>query len=269
MSFRCVSEDIYKLDIPCGDGYTSVFAFHNGGKWILADAGMSADDVDRCILPAAKERDIAPEWLVCSHLHDDHYGGFARLSELFPTAKAASFGNEGIPGLRTKYRLTDGEQLLDRYTVLSLGGHTAESIGIFDNRKRVLVAFDSLQLFGIGAYGTNIQSPGEYAKTLDRVSALQADGIIASHDYVPCGAEAFGREAADTFIDECRRAVKLITDTIFTVVDTAELSSAQPKEAATQAAERVAAVYNAENKHLPLISSWTVQNFLTDLLKLK
>ncbi len=265
MLFRCVAEDIYKLDFTCGDGYTSVFAFHNSGRWILADSGSTVADADNCIIPAVKALCFVPECLICSHLHDDHYGGFRRLCEVFPFAQTASYGAEEVPGVKNRYRLTDGELYLDRYRIVALGGHTDESVGIYDIKNNILVSFDGLQLFGIGAYGTNIKDFAAYIKTLEKVSAMNLDGIVASHAYEPYGAEAFGKKRVENYLNGCRDAVKLIVDIIYNIIDIEHLQD-YPAELIAEAAKEAAKAYRSEHKNLPVISEWTFQNAITGLL---
>ena len=265
MFFKCVADDIYKLDVPCGDGYTSVFAFNNGDAWMLADSGMSDVDVDSFIMPAVNKLKFVPEWMICSHLHDDHYGGFRRLSTIFPSSRVASYGRDEVPGVKAKYSLSDGEVFLNRYKAILLTGHTDESIGILDIKNNILIAFDCLQLYGIGDYGTNIKSLDDYIKTLEKVSAMNLEGIIASHDYELYGAAAFGRKTVDEYVSGCYNAIKLIIDTVYHTIDIEYLQK-KPKEYIEKAAKKTAKVYHAENKNLPIVSDWTFQNVIMDLL---
>lgn len=91
MRFEPISDGIYKLNIPFEDGFTSVFAFENGGQWMLMDFGATDSDVNEYIIPSINELGFEPTCLLCSHTHSDHFGGLKRAVEVYSSAKLYAF----------------------------------------------------------------------------------------------------------------------------------------------------------------------------------
>lgn len=251
MKFEEVSKDIFKMNIPFEDGFTSVFVLVNNGRCFLLDAAATDDDSKNYIIPSLNECGFSPEYIVCSHLHPDHFGGIQLLADTFRSAKISVFDKNYTLGDKEIFYLSDGDVLLDRYKILSLKGHTGDSIGILDLNCGVLLTADALQLYGSGRYGTGLELPGEYIKTLESVKNLNLSGLIASHEYEPLGSTAFGTDEINKYIDTCREALDLIVKTVN------DNPSAAPAE--------IAEIYNQTYPTLPTINGWTVENILKDL----
>lgn len=251
MKFEKVSENIYKMNIPFEDGFTSVFVLEENGKYLLMDAAATDDDSKNYIIPALKEYGFLPEYIICSHLHPDHFGGIGLLADTFTDAKISVYEQNYTLGKRKIHRLSDSEILLTRYKILCLKGHTEDSIGILDLKTNVLITADALQLYGSGRYGTGLAVPGEYIKTLEKVKSLSLNGLIASHEYEPLGSTAIGTDEINKYVDTCREALDLIVKTIN------ENKSSSPEE--------IASIYNSEYPALPTIDGWTVTNVIRDL----
>lgn len=247
MLFNKIRESIYKLNIPFEDGFTSVFALENDGRYILVDFAASDYDSDRYIIPAIKELNFTPEYLLCTHIHNDHCGGINHLAEEYKNAKIMAFSEDFKVENRKVHLLSDGEVLLERYEILNLKGHTNDSAGILDTKQGILLCADSLQGKGIGRYGTNIENPEGYINTLKRVSELDLNGIIASHDYEPCGSTAFGKTAVSDYIAASAEELDYITSII--------------KSHPTADAEEIAAICNSV-KSRPRISPWCTHNII-------
>lgn len=251
MGFEKIAEDIFKLNIPYEDGFTCVFAL-NGGK-IIVDSGACKDDVTKYIVPSITEMNFSPEYLICSHMHPDHCGGMDELARTFKNAYAAAYSPDFAPDSKKVLYLSDGEILFERYKIITLKGHTGDSVGILDMKTNFLLGADAFQLFGIGRYGTGLELPGEYVKMLEKVKSLNVSAIISSHDYEPCGCNAFGKDEVKNYISVCFDALKLLEDTIF--------------ENPEKTAEELALIYNTTHKNLPLLSSWTFQNVINYLFQ--
>lgn len=251
MEFKEIKKDIYKLNIPFEDGFTSVFALKNGDRWLLLDAASTDDDGKNHILPALKKMEIYPEYIIGSHLHEDHFGGIKILADTFSKALVSVFSESFVMEGKNIHYLKDNELLLDRYKILLLMGHTEDSIGILDTKSNILVSTDCLQLYGIGIYGTGLALAGEYIKTLEKLRKLNLEGIITSHDYYPLGSTAFGGDMVAKYLDTCADALNLIIKTI------EENTSSTPDE--------IANIYNSSYPELPLISGWTVENVINYL----
>lgn len=251
MKFEKVSDNIYKMNIPFEDGFTSVFVLEENGKYLLLDAAATDDDSRNYIIPALEKLGISPEYIICSHLHPDHFGGIRLLADTYTGAKISVYDkNYTLTGKEIHF-LSDGELFLERYKIICLKGHTDDSVGILDLKTNVLLTADAMQLYGSGRYGTGLALPGEYIKTLEKAKSLNLHGLIASHEYEPLGSTAFGADEINKYIDTCREALDLIVKTI------TDNPSAAP--------EKIAEIYNSTYPVLPTISGWTVENVIRDL----
>ena len=84
--FEPVIGNLKLLKIPFGTDWTGVVLVDDEKK-ILIDSGALDSDVDNVLIPALKEEgytlhDI--DYLVNTHSHGDHIGGYARIRELAP-----------------------------------------------------------------------------------------------------------------------------------------------------------------------------------------
>lgn len=252
MSFTEVSKDIFKLSIPFEDGFTSVFVLQNKGRQILMDFAACEEDGRDLIIPALKARGFYPDYMVCTHIHIDHAGSIRTLSEEFPQAELIMFSQSFTLYGKTIHRPADGDLLLNRYRILSLGGHTNDSAGILDTETNILLCSDCLQGDGSGRYGTNIENTAAYIATLKKISDLDLDGIIASHTYEPVGDCAFGKDNVKLYINASKTALDRIIDTI--------------KSSPSASAEELADMYNTSHGGISIVSGWTFKNVL-DYLK--
>lgn len=249
MKFEKISNDIYKLNIPFEDGFTCIFALNHGK--IIMDSGACDSDAENYIIPAIEEMGFTPEYFICSHMHSDHCGGFDVLAKKFHSECFAAFSHDFTPHCKNLHYLSDGELLPDGYKILSLKGHTLDSIGILDTKTNILVAADAFQLFGIGRYGTNIDTVSGYIETLNKTKNLKLSALISSHDYVPCGCNAFGNDNVEKYISVCFDALTLIENTIL------ENTEKNPQQ--------LADTFNETHKDLPILSGWTFQNVINYL----
>lgn len=248
MKFEELKKGIYRLKVPFENIYTSVFALENNGHYIIFDSASSDDDSYNYIIPAIEDMGFFPEYLICSHMHSDHAGGINALSKKFPNATVAAFSHQLKPNVKESYHLTDGEILLDRYQILNLKGHSEDSAGILDIDKNILISADCLQLYGITKYGTGVEIPVEYMRTIDRVRKIGLNGLITSHEYAPLGSLAFGNKAVTEYLDTCEDAVNLLVNTI--------------KQNPSSSAEELVKIYASEHKELPTVNTWVFSNMM-------
>ncbi len=174
--FEFLDDGIYRLCVPFGNIYTSVFAISNGEKWIICDTATTVFDVKNHILPALRTLGATPDYILVSHSHSDHCGGLPALLTAFPNA----------------VHITNPTVLLNRFEVISLKGHTEDSLAILDMKTRTLLSFDCLQQCGIDKYRDGITDKTEYLKSIDKVKRMDLKQIIFSHDYDPCGYRVSG-----------------------------------------------------------------------------
>lgn len=242
MPFTEIYRDIWRLTIPYADGFTNVFLLRSGAASILVDAAACEADVKNDILPALKDLGVRPQYLVCTHRHEDHCGGMAALGQALDDAEILSFsGDLGNGG-----RIGEGEILLDRFKIIELPGHTDDSIGIFDRQSGVLLTGDSLQQDGISWMGLNLVDAAAYAATVEKLRAMQPHALIASHEFEPHGAIVIGHDQVNACFDTCLASLREMM---------ADLTTYLPCTV-DEAIER----YNSSHKRK--IGDWSMPNFL-------
>ena len=200
MSLIQIAEGLFLLKIPFQELYTSVFFVVGKDGLAIVDCATTSDDVDRYILPVLKSMKKSATHLLLTHSHGDHAGGAPRLLEQLPDLMCFAYEDMNLPRF---HRLMDGEILLDRLQVVSLLGHTDRSVGYFDRSTNTLISGDCLQLAGVGKYINGIRYPELYLQSIEKLKEMRLDRIIASHDYVPLGSLAEGKEAVAQYLDTC------------------------------------------------------------------
>lgn len=191
MGFECVESGIYRLTVPFEDLYTSVFALREGENWLLCDTACNDFDVENYILPALKDLGAEPKYILCSHSHSDHAGGLFSVIKAFLKAKI----------------ILKPTVLSDRFEVLSLKGHTDDSLAVFDRKTKTLLSFDCLQQRGIGKYRNGIFERKEYLKTIEKVRKMNIEKIIFSHNYDPCGYIVKGKAEIEKVLKICEENI--------------------------------------------------------------
>ena len=211
-NLTAVTPYIHRITIPYKDIYTSVFIIQTDCGTVLFDTATLPEEMDAYVLPALDALGIPHDQLTCvviSHNHRDHGGGLARICQLFPgitVAAGSDLCGERIPGYPVRV-VTDGEILLGPLTIVSIPGHTADSIGILDTRTKTLLPGDSLQLYGIygsGTWGACIRLPAQHMAALDKLEKMNINTLVMSHDYHPVGWLAQGKEQVQLAIQSCR-----------------------------------------------------------------
>ncbi|MBO5480692.1 MAG: MBL fold metallo-hydrolase [Clostridia bacterium] len=190
MSFEKEIGEIYRLKVPFDDLYTSVFLIQTESANVLVDSATTPQDVEVYILPALRERGIAPDYLLLTHNHGDHAGGKDRILQAYPGVKLIL---EGVNGL----------------IVYELKGHTLDSIGVLDERSGTLISGDGLQGYGVGKYRCSLVSREEYIKTIEKIRQdKRIENILFSHAYEPWKKSgAFGRKAIEKILDDCKKEI--------------------------------------------------------------
>ena len=206
MKFEEIAKGIFRLKVPFEDLYTAVFAVIHQNRIALIDTATTDFDVDTYILPALKELTEREggelRYLLLTHRHSDHAGGVRRLAEHFPKVPICSFEEMNVSCF---HRLTDGELLMNRLRVVHLPGHNAYSVGYLDEANRLLLSGDCLQLRGVGKYTHGIRDREAYLVSVARLERMELSAIVASHEYVPLGSIAEGKEAVAQYLAECKR----------------------------------------------------------------
>jgi len=213
-----INEHIHKILLPYKDIFTSVFTVSTPNGVVLFDAASYEEDAENYILPMLETLKISKadlKYIFISHNHGDHAGALAALLKHFPDVTVLSRSKslcEKYPGFKV-YAPKDGEAVLGDLKVVTIPGHTEDSMALYDTRTNTLITGDSLQVYGVfgsGDWGANIGFPVEYLKAVDKVRKLNVAEIYAAHDYHPYGCSACGTAEVNKMLDGCVEALEKI-----------------------------------------------------------
>ena len=240
-----INDKVTRIRVPFDNIYTSVFVVAADTGTAVLDCATTESDVTEYIMPALDELGASPSLILASHFHGDHIGGLPYLAARFPDAEIAVFDPSRVKGCSEKHihAVKDGEILLGCLRVLSLPGHSPDSIAVLDERSGTLFSFDCLQAFGIGRYGTGIANVADYLDSIEKTSSESMEFLVASHEYIPSGSTAMGREAIGQYLDHCRDAVQQLC----------EFAERSPDLSAEELAEHFKLAY----PDLPTVSRFT------------
>ena len=145
---------ISRLVLPFKDIFTTVFVVETEEGVLIFDTGTYPEDVTYRFLPFLEEKGIAlssVKSIFISHSHGDHAGGLATLAPQVPNATIYTRSKkltEEFPEQARKPE--DGDRILGVLQVVTITGHSRDSMGLLDTRTKTLLSGDSLQLYGIG-----------------------------------------------------------------------------------------------------------------------
>ena len=203
MKIDHICPNLYRIQIPFEDIYTSVYVVRTQKSTAIIDSGADASDTDQCILPALQQLGIAPEdvrFLLLTHAHGDHAGGLNRLAAHFPQALIYASFPIDLPRYNP---LHDNEILMQDLRVISLPGHVDHSVGFLHLPSGTLLSGDCLQLKGIGKYRKNIADRDAYENSVHKLLNMNLNRIIAAHEFDPLGSVADGRQAVRLYLEKC------------------------------------------------------------------
>lgn len=228
--FVSMVPNVYRLTVTFPGDWTGV-TLVTGTENTLIDSGGCAETVDSEIVPALKELGLSLDdirWLALTHIHGDHVGGCARIRELAPAIKVATFYESStrlqdplayskairsrfpsyspeapavLNGVIPNLLLKDGETF-GSLRLLHTPGHDTDSCCFLDERTNTLITGDSLQLNGTRSQGCALLMNAEnYEGTLQRLLQTRIRNIVCGHYYLPLGSEAIGEDASKRFLE--------------------------------------------------------------------
>ena len=200
--------------------------------------------MDDCLVPALHREGLSLsdiDWLLNTHCHGDHVGGHARIREMVSVPVATFSGSRDklldpllysrriravfprysppapadLRGVTPDRLLIDGEYIAGRLRLIHTPGHDTDTVCWYDEPTSTLLSGDSLQ-----ANGTTLQGIGlimdllGYRESLKKLADMPIENIVAGHPYLPCGASALGRKAAERYLNTCIELVDFYDDFI-------------------------------------------------------
>jgi len=255
-----ISDTLWRLAIPYKDIYTTVYVLRGEHGVILFDTADAQRDVEEDILPVLEEIGVKAEelnFVFISHNHRDHAGGLSWVMEHYPKACILSRSAD----LQEKYAdfsfhmPEDGELIADQFRVVTIPGHTRDSMALLDIKTKTLVTGDCLQLYGIFGstdWACAIYVPELHRPAVEKVRGLDVACIYTAHDYHPYGFCYQGREAVEKALDACIEPLEEIKKII---VDNPDRDDAAVRQTYNDRGNRptvnlrvIAAVRNAVNE---------------------
>lgn len=82
-----INENLYRLEIPYKDIYTTVYLIKTDEGFLLFDAASYDEDIDNYIVPFLNEYNVTGEtlkYVFISHDHIDHSGGLKAFMKKYP-----------------------------------------------------------------------------------------------------------------------------------------------------------------------------------------
>lgn len=201
---RKLSDEIFKLEVPFENIYTAVFFVKTKNGFTIIDTADKASDAENYILPAMKELGIGEDSvtaILLTHTHGDHVGGAAFLVERCKNAYVYGFSKPWNLSETDKFiTLSDGDIIDESIKAVELKGHDLSNGGFLHIPSKTLISGDSIQLYGLYAYGLLIRYPKLYLESLKKLSVMEIENIFASHNNVPLGACAIGKKASKEYL---------------------------------------------------------------------
>lgn len=233
IAFEQITGDIKLLKVPFGDSWTGVVLI-DGKKKILIDSGALDRDVDDVLVPALQKEGYALgdiDYLVNTHSHGDHIGGFFRIRELAPDIRvvaahtdwknvedpaALAIKTRGkypafsptpqsyLKGVKVDRVLEEGEVLADTLRLIETPGHDLGSVCWLHLPTKTLITGDSLQGNGTPSQGIGFYKDlNLYRYSLSKLLGMEIEACLCGHDYDKLGYLIQGKEAVQKALKSC------------------------------------------------------------------
>ena len=238
-TFEPIIGNLKLLRVPFGTSWTGVILVDDDKK-ILIDSGALASDVDNVILPALQELGYTLEsidYLVNTHSHGDHIGGYSRILELAPeitvvaaSTDAANVENPAALAIRTRGKypavsptpqsylkgvsvdriLHNGEDLDGILTLMETPGHDGGCVCWVDQKTKTAITGDSLQGNGTDSQGIGFyQDLDAYRASVRKLLNGDVENLLCGHDYDKLGYLICGKDAVARALQGCLALTEL------------------------------------------------------------
>ncbi len=233
ITFKHIVGHIKLLKVPFGTSWTGIMLIDDEKK-ILIDSGALPRDVDEVLVPALKGEGYTlsdMDYLVNTHCHGDHIGGYARIKELAPGIQVVAaypdkknVENPAALAVKTRGKypavsptpqsylqgvsvdrvLDDGETLDDILMVIETPGHDYGCVCWYDLKTKTVITGDSLQGNGTDAQGIGFyKDVNLYRYSVNKLSDMDIEHILCGHDYDRLGYWIDGKEAVKHALGVC------------------------------------------------------------------
>lgn len=237
--FEPIIGNLKLLRVPFGTSWTGVILVDDEKK-ILIDTGALSSDVDDVIVPALEAlgytlSDI--DYLVNTHSHGDHIGGYSRVRELAPELAVVASSTDAqnvenpaalairtrgkypavsptpqsyLKGVRVDRILKDGEDLDGILTLIETPGHDGGCVCWYDKKTKTAITGDSLQGNGTDSQGIGFyQDLDVYRNSVQKLLDSDVENLLCGHDYDKLGYLILGKEAVNRALGECLAMTEL------------------------------------------------------------
>lgn len=204
------------------DSHMYVIGTLEAADFTLVDCGLmemgshKVEEIEQAGIPLTMIKRI-----IMTHTHMDHIGCLPEILEAVPQAEVwihqaeATFlergdcrivyGNQMFESvIRSQYKIPEGfftievhrkiegeEELLlggIPFRILHLPGHSAGSIGLYNEKHRLFISGDTIYADGaIGRYDLVSADPGQLKHSLERIASLRVDILLPCHNRIVKG----------------------------------------------------------------------------------
>lgn len=242
------TDDIIRINLESGIFKTCVFLVKNADDYTIIDCGLNKITTKEQLLPALKRLQIplaSIKTLLISHTHDDHVGGLPSLLPFIPQAQIFACRKHTE---NTNF-LSDGLRI-EALQAVHLPGHTLDSYGFFDLRTNSLISGDAIQLWGIGDFGVNAESPKDYLQSHEKLSKMPIENIFSSHYYDFLGIRAIGKKESDEYVKESAKNYQTLIEFVKANI---------PK---TTNAQELCSIFANEHENYPKMQPYAVEQII-------
>lgn len=237
--FEPIIGNLKLLRVPFGTSWTGVILVDDTKK-ILIDTGALESDVDDVLVPALRELGYTlddVDYLVNTHSHGDHIGGYSRVLELAPhitvvaaATDAANVEDPAALAIRTRGKypavsptpqsylkgvhvdriLQDGEELDGILKLIETPGHDGGCVCWYDKKTKTAITGDSLQGNGTDAQGIGFyQDLDAYRASVRKLLNGDVENLLCGHDYDMLGYLICGKDAVANALGVCLERTEL------------------------------------------------------------